>query len=122
MCGVLRLHVWRASSVFARVRFQCPCGTPVPVWDSTNFRRAFVSMGLYYKTGLTIQCTCGVPRLHVWRASSVFAHVRFQCPCGTPVPLWDSTNFRRAFVSMGLYYKTGLTIQCTCGVPRLHVW
>ena len=78
-------------------------------------------MGLYYKTGLTIQCTCGVPRLHVWRASSVFARVRFQCPCGTPVPVWDSTNFRRAKVPMGLYYKIKLPLWCTCGVP-VPVW
>merc|ERR1712055_242123 len=67
----------------------CPCGTPVPMWGSS------AHVGHW--------CTCGVPRLHVWRAGSVFAHVGLQCPCGAPVPMWD----------------TGARVGClgfTCGV------
>merc|ERR1711940_73900 len=172
-CGTL-VHVWGASASrvacwfsfcscgtpvpmwgsSAHVGLQCPCGTLVHVWGAsasrvacwfsfTNFRRAKVPMGLYYKIKLPLWCTCGVPvpvwgssahvghwctcgvpRLHMWRAGSVLpileelkfqwvcntklnyhfgARVGCQCPCGAPVPMWD----------------TGARVGClgfTCGV------
>merc|ERR1712091_842924 len=111
------VHVWGASASRVACWFSfCPCGTPVPMWGSS------AHVGHW--------CTCGVPRLHVWRAGSVFAHVGLQCPCGAPVPMWD-TGARVGCLGFtcGVLVQflpmwdssAHVGLQCPCGT-LVHVW